>query len=71
MSALEKEIQALRMKQSRIDKKYKKESEEIWSRIEELTKLAQENTSGVDAAQKLSPAAQIMINKVAQRRGWK
>jgi hypothetical protein len=54
-----------------MDKKYKKESEELWSRIETLEKLAQEKNSGVDAAQTLSPDVQIMINKVAQRRGWK
>lgn len=69
MDILEKEIQALKMKQTRIEQKQKKENEEIWSRIEILEKLARENT-GVDAGE-LSPSAQIAINKVALRRGWK
>ena len=73
MSALEKEIQALRMKQSRIEKKQKEDNAEVWSRIEQLELLTKaEEIRGVDAAKnKLSPAAQIQINKVAQRRGWK
>lgn len=69
MGALEREIQALRMKQSRIEKKQREENEEVWSRIGVLEKLARENT-GVDAGE-LSPSAQIAINKVARRRGWK
>ncbi|MEY8761731.1 hypothetical protein [Chryseobacterium tongliaoense] len=69
MGALEKEIQALRMKQSRIEKKQKEENAEVWSRIETLEQLARENT-GVVAGQ-LSPSVQIAINKVALRRGWK
>ena len=73
MSALEKEIQALRMKQSRIEKKQKEDNAEVWSRIEQLELLTKaEEIREVDAAKnKLSPAAQIQINKVAQRRGWK
>lgn len=70
MDALEKEIQALRMKQSRIEKKQREENAEVWSRIEVLQKLAQENNSGVDAGE-LSPSVLIAINKVARRRGWK
>jgi len=66
-----KEIETLRSKLYRMERKQKKEYEELWSRIETLEKLAQENKSGVDAAQTLSPDVQIMINKVAQRRGWK
>jgi len=69
LNALEKEIQALRMKQSRIGKKQEEENAEVWSRIETLEKLARENT-GVDAG-KLSPSVQIAINRVARRRGWK
>lgn len=71
MSALEKEIQALRMKQSRIEKKQREENAEVWSRIKQLELLTKAEESGVDAAQTLSPAVQIQINKVAQRRGWK
>ena len=70
MSALEKEIQALRMKQSRIEKKQKQENAEVWSRIETLEQLAKENKSGVDAGNH-SPSTLISLNKTAQRRGWK
>ncbi|WBV60283.1 hypothetical protein PFY12_14740 [Chryseobacterium camelliae] len=70
MGTLEKEIQALRMKQSRIEKKQREENAEVWSRIKTLEQLAREDT-GVDAGNKLSPNAQISINKVALRRGWK
>ncbi|WP_294288491.1 hypothetical protein [uncultured Chryseobacterium sp.] len=68
MSAVEKEIQALRMKQSRIEQKQRKENAEVWSRIEQLENIARENT-GVDAG--VAPSVQIAINKVALRRGWK
>ena len=68
---LEKEIHALRMKQSRIESQQRKANAEVWSRIEQLEQLtAQENNSGVDAAQNLSPTVQMMVNKVAIRRGW-
>lgn len=66
MNALEKEINALKMKQRRADEKYQKSSTEIWARIELLEKLALENT-GVDAGG-LSPSVQIAVNKVALRR---
>ncbi|WP_312900237.1 hypothetical protein, partial [Chryseobacterium taichungense] len=67
---LEKEIQALRMKQSRIEDKQRKENAEVWSRIATLEQLAREDKTGVDAGP-LSPSVQISINKVASRRGWK
>ncbi|MDP9961106.1 hypothetical protein [Chryseobacterium lathyri] len=66
MDALEKEINALKMKQRRADEKYKQSSSEIWARIELLEKLALENT-GVDAG-KIDPSVQIALNKVAIRR---
>lgn len=69
LNTLEKEIQALKMKQSRIEKKQRDENAEVWSRIATLEQLARENT-GVDAGP-LSQSVQISINKVASRRGWK
>ncbi|MCY0967897.1 hypothetical protein [Chryseobacterium wangxinyae] len=71
MSALEKEIQALRMKQSRIEKKQREENAEVWDRIEKLELLTKAEESGVDAANKLSPAVQLLANQAARRRGWK
>lgn len=67
MGALEKEIQALRMKQSRIEKKQRAENAEVWSRIAILEQLALEKP-GVDAGE-LSPSALIMANKIMQKRG--
>lgn len=69
MNTLQREIQALKMKQSRIEQNQKKENEAVWSRITTLEQLARENT-GVDAGP-LSQSVQISINKVASRRGWK
>lgn len=69
MNTLQREIQALKMKQSRIEQNQKKENEAVWSRITTLEQLARENT-GVDAGT-LSQSVQISINKVASRRGWK
>jgi len=72
MSVLEKEIQALRMKQSRIEKKQREDNAEVWDRIEQLEQLTKaEENSGVDAATKLSPAVQLLANQAARRRGWK
>ena len=67
-NVLEKEIQALRMKQHRIEEKQRKDNAEVWSRIETLEQVSREN-AGVDAGE-LSPSVQIALNKVAQRRGW-
>lgn len=69
MSALEKEIQALRMRQFRIEEKQRRENKEVWSRIETLEKLAREGT-GVDAGE-ISQSVQIALNKAAIRRGYK
>lgn len=66
MGALEKELNALRMKQSRIEKKQMEENKEVWGRIAELEKIALENT-GVDAG-KIDPSVQIALNKVSLRR---
>lgn len=72
MSVLEKEIQALRMKQSRIEKKQREDNAEVWDRIAQLEQLTKaEENSGVDAANKLSPAVQLLANQAARRRGWK
>jgi hypothetical protein len=70
MGALEKEIQALKMKQIGIEKKQKKDNGEVWSRIQLLEKLALENETGVDAG-KVNPSVQIALNRVANRRGYK
>ena len=66
MDALVKEINALRMKQCRIEEKQKKDNNEVWGRIAELEKIALENT-GVDAGE-ISHSVQIAVNKVALRR---
>lgn len=66
MGALENEIKALRMKQSRMEEKQRKDNNEVWGRIAELEKIALENT-GVDAGQENS-SVQIALNKVALRR---
>ena len=66
MGELENEIKALRMKQSRMEAKQRKENDEVWGRIAELEKIALENT-GVDAG-KISPSVQIALNKVSLRR---
>lgn len=72
MSVLEKEIQALRMKQSRIEKKQREDNAEVWDRIAQLELLTKaEENSGVDAATQLSPAVQLLANQAARRRGWK
>ncbi|MDF2931261.1 MAG: hypothetical protein K0R36_592 [Chryseobacterium sp.] len=71
MSALEKEIQALRMKQSRIEKKQREDNAEVWDRISQLELLTKAEESGVDAAKQLSPAVQLLANQAARRRGWK
>ena len=47
MSALEKEIQALRMKQSRIEKKQREDNAEVWDRISQLELLTKAEESGV------------------------
>ncbi|SMP16420.1 hypothetical protein [Chryseobacterium profundimaris] len=70
LNTLEREIQALRMKRSRIEKKQREENAEVWSRIATLEQLAKENKSGVDAGNH-SPSTLISLNKTAQRRGWK
>lgn len=70
MGALEKEIQALKMRQIGIEKKQKKENGEVWSRIELLEKLALENESGVDAGN-INASVQIALNRVANRRGYR
>jgi hypothetical protein len=69
-NVLEKEIQALRVKQSRIEARQKKANEEVWSRIETIEKIALEKP-GADAGNEIPPSIQIAINKVARRRGWK
>jgi hypothetical protein len=69
MNALKNEIQALRMKQSRIEQKQREDNQKVWSRIETLEKLAIENT-GVDAGD-LPQSVQIGLNKAALRRGWR
>ncbi|MDR3026011.1 hypothetical protein [Chryseobacterium sp.] len=70
MGALEKEIQALKMRQVGIEKKQKKENEDVWSRIKLLEKLALENESGVDAGE-LSPGVQIALLRARNRRGYR
>jgi hypothetical protein len=70
MGALEKEIQALKMRQVGIEKKQKKENGEVWSRIELLEKLALENESGVDAGEH-SQSVQIALLRASNRRGYK
>ncbi|MGE8528469.1 hypothetical protein [Chryseobacterium rhizosphaerae] len=70
MGALQKEIQALKMRQVTIEKKQTKENGEVWSRIEVLEKLAIESKSGVDAGN-ISQSVQIALNKAALRRGYK
>lgn len=70
MSTLENEIQALRMKLSRMNTKFQKDNEEVLGRIETLEKLVQERP-GVDAGKKkFSDSVQIAIDKVAMRRGY-
>lgn len=66
MGALENEIKALRMKQSRIEKQQRKDNNEVWGRIAELEKIALEN-AGVDAGT-INPSVQIALNKVSLRR---
>ncbi|MDN5423702.1 MAG: hypothetical protein L0G07_09875 [Chryseobacterium sp.] len=66
MGALEKELNALRMKQSRIEKRQREENNEVWGRIAQLEKIALENT-GVDAG-KIDPSVQIALNKVSLKR---
>ncbi|KQR93321.1 hypothetical protein ASG01_08985 [Chryseobacterium sp. Leaf180] len=71
MNTLERELEGLRQKQYRLERKQRKENEEIWSRIKLLEKInTSAEESGVDAAQKLSPNVQILANKAAQRRGY-
>lgn len=70
MGALEKEIQALKMRQIGIEKKQNKDNGEVWSRIELLEKLALENESGVDAGE-INPNVQVALLRVANRRGYR
>ncbi|MCJ8153200.1 hypothetical protein MKJ01_05420 [Chryseobacterium sp. SSA4.19] len=68
--SLEKAVHALRMKQSRVEDNQKKANAEVWERIEQLEQLIAQENSGVDAAQELSPSAQLLLHQAAQRRGW-
>ncbi|WPO89919.1 hypothetical protein [Chryseobacterium sp. HR92] len=70
MGALEKEIQALKMRQLGIEKKQEKDNDEVWSRIKLLEKLALENESGVDAGE-INPSVQVALLRVANRRGYR
>lgn len=67
---LEKEVNALKVKQWRAEDQQKKSNAEVWERIEQLEQLIAQEKSGVDAAKNLSPSVQLMINQVAARRGW-
>jgi len=62
MSILRKEIQALRMKQLRIEKKQKRDNAEVWKVIEALEILTLEST-GVDAGSKVFIAATKTMGK--------
>lgn len=70
MESLKNEINALRQKQYRIEKKQKKDNAEIWNRIELLSELI-EQTNNIGSKRSISDSMQISINKIAQRRGWK
>ncbi len=69
MGTIESEINALKQKQNRLEKKQKKENEEVWRRIEILEKIALEG-SGVDAGG-ISQNVLIALTKSMQRRGLK
>lgn len=69
MSIIRNEIQALRMKQLRIEKKQRKDNEDVWKIIAALEVLSLEDT-GVDAG-KVSKEVVITAKKIMQKRGLK